>query len=185
MLKKLDIFDQIWQIHIVPSLHVTSYLHLSVTMAGFVLLGFQDTGSISWSVEGRIGQYCWPAYWPLELGQSMLVLWNNRTCKLHHFSLHLVHALHRCGLLLHMLHIAWSVCPSVRPSVCVLSTRWTVLNQARCHLGGWLTWVRIRVTVQRGCACLPACLPAHKVAKSLVTCGLQHCWMPPTLWLDT
>jgi len=58
-------------------------------------------------------------------------------------SLHHLHVVHRCSLLLQTSHIAWrSVCMCVR-HMGELWKKW--LNVSKCHLGrgrGWLMWVQ-------------------------------------------
>jgi len=63
----------------------------------------------------------------------------SRTCRLI-IRPHRMHAVHRCGLLLRMSHVAWSVC------VCVCWARgWAMykkrLNRSWARLRGWLMWV--------------------------------------------
>ena len=55
----------------------------------------------------------------------------------------------RCGLLLQMAHVAWSVCLIV--CLCVLFTRTcfanTRQNRPKCRLGGWLLWIQRQRTM--------------------------------------
>jgi len=61
---------------------------------------------------------------------------------IHFIRPHRLHAVHICGLLLHVLHVAWSVCLSV-----CWAHGWTVqkrLNRSRCRMGRWriCEWVQ-------------------------------------------
>ena len=59
------------------------------------------------------------------------------------FRPHPLHTVHRCGLFLPMLHIAWSLRAFVW--VCVLAHESAVkkqLNRSTCHFGGRLVWAK-------------------------------------------